>query len=177
MRELTFRGFLTQYVKQLAKQNTLNLSVLAAQAMHENPRLREPLILYAIFSGKQHTLYCMTVPVPYSELLVRYTAEEMTELLVTHSNALPTAFHKVWRSYQTRKNRLSADDHTKSLMRNKILRLQSAKHISNYRIYTDLKLNHGNINAWLKHGAAEKISLQSARRILHYVENCEARSA
>ena len=56
-------------------------------------------------------------------------------------------------------------------MRSKILRLQKAKQITNYRIYTDLKLNPGNTNAWLKHGSHEKISLNNARSILRYMED------
>jgi hypothetical protein len=44
------------------------------------------------------------------------------------------------------------------------------KNITNYRIYTDLKLNHGNINSWLKNGDCDKVSLETARRVLKYTE-------
>lgn len=43
--------------------------------------------------------------------------------------------------------------------------------VSNYRIYTDLKLNPGNLNAWLKHGDSSKVSLYTARKTLQYMEN------
>ena len=56
MRELTFRGFLTQYVKQLSAQETNSLYKLAAEASSNNPRLREPLFLYAVYSQKQDVL-------------------------------------------------------------------------------------------------------------------------
>lgn len=108
----------------------------------------------------------------YRRLVMLYTADEMTELLEQASALLPDGYHKVWRSYQSRKNRGQADDHTKELMRQKVKRLQEKNGVTNYRIYTDLKLNPGNLNAWLKHGDADKVSLDTARKTLRYVENC-----
>jgi hypothetical protein len=173
MRELTFKGFLTQYVKQLSKSDTNSLYKLAAEAGSDNPRLREPLLLYALYSGKQAVLLqAAKNPELHTEYhkMLTYSAEEMTQLLESGAALLPTEYHKVWRSFQSQKNRGQADDHTKELMRQKVRRLQSQCGVSNYRIYTDLKLNPGNVNAWLKHGVADKVSLDTARRTLRYVE-------
>ena len=41
----------------------------------------------------------------------------------------------------------------------------------------DLQLNPGNVNAWLKHGNSEKLSLNNARMMLRYVEQCASRRA
>ena len=174
MRELTFRGFLLQYVKQLSACGTADVAALTAEAANENPRLREPLTLYALFAGKQRSFLKAAADSDalsaHAALLRQCSAEEVFVLLSENSPRLPAEFHKVWRSYQAKKNRLTADNHTKTLMREKILTLQSQSGLSNYRIYTDLKLNPGNINAWLKYGAAEKISLSNARKVLHYVQ-------
>lgn len=102
---------------------------------------------------------------------MRYTADEMTQLLEQASPQVPAEYHKVWRSYMSRKNRGRADDYAKELMRQKVKRLQEKNGVTNYRIYTDLKLNPGNLNAWLKHGDSDKVSLDTARRTLRYVEN------
>lgn len=56
MRELTFRGFLTQYVRQLAVEETNSLYKLTAEASSNNPRLREPLFLYAVYTQKEKIL-------------------------------------------------------------------------------------------------------------------------
>ena len=56
MRELTFRGFLKQYVFSLSSLNTYGLYKLTAEAATTNPRLREPLFLYALFSDKSDVL-------------------------------------------------------------------------------------------------------------------------
>lgn len=104
-------------------------------------------------------------------MVTLYTADMMTELFEQASPKLPAEYHKVWRSYQSRRNKGQADEHTKELMRQKVKRLQAQKGVTNYRIYTDLKINPGNLNAWLKHGDGDKVSLETARRTLHYMEN------
>lgn len=178
MRELTFKGFLTQYVRQLAAEETNSLYKLAAEVSN-NPRLREPLLLYAVYTQKEKVLLQATkkpvLHAEYSRILSLYTLDTMTELLEQASPLLPAAYHKVWRSYQSRKNRGQADEHTKELMRQKVKRLQEKKGVTNYRVYTDLKLNPGNLNAWLKHGNGDKVSLETARRTLRYMENCSIR--
>lgn len=179
MRELTFRGFLTQYVKQLSAQETNSLYKLAAEASSNNPRLREPLFLYAVYSQKQAVLLQATkepeLRMEYHRLSSLYTAEGMTELFEQASPLLSAEYHKVWKSYQSRKNRGRADDHTKELMRQKVKRLQAKNGVTNYRIYTDLKLNPGNLNAWLKHGDGDKVSLETARMAVRYVEGFAVR--
>lgn len=174
MRELTFRGFLTQYVKQLSVQNTNSLYKLAAEASGDNPRLREPLLLFAMYTQKQDVLLNVTKDAAlhehYARLAAQFAAEQMTAMFEQASPDLPAEYHKVWRSYQSRKNRNQADNHTKELMRKKVKRLQEKNGVTNYRIYTDLKLNPGNLNAWLKHGDSDKVSLETARMTLHYVE-------
>lgn len=174
MRELTFKGFLTQYVKRLSYQGTGSLYKLAAEACSNNPRLQEPLLLYAMFSEKQDVLLMATKGSSlhdyYSGLVSQYLPEQMTTLLAEGSPLLAEEYHKVWRSYMSRKNRLQADNYTKELIREKVKRLQEKSGVSNYRIYTDLNLNPGNLNAWLKHGDGDKVSLDTARRTLQYVE-------
>ena len=175
MRNLTFKGYLTQYVRQLALEETNSLYKLAAEAGSNNPRLREPLFLYAVYSQKEKVLLQATkeptLYMEYRRMIDLYTLDVMTELLEQSSPLLPAEYHQVWRSYQSRKNRSQADEHTKELMRQKVKRLQEKKGVTTYRIYTDLKLNPGNLNAWLKHGDGGKVSLETARRTLRYVEN------
>lgn len=173
MRALTFKGFLTQYVRQLSHQNTLSLHKLSAEAASDNPRLREPLLLYAMFSGKLDLLLAVThesLLEYYTVLVSQYTVEQITSLLDKGSPLLAMEYHKVWHSYLNRRDQLQADNHTKALMRKKVQRLQQENGVTNYRIYTDLKLNPGNLNAWLKHGDGNKVSLDTARMALRYVE-------
>ena len=52
MRELTFPGFLKSYVRELSLSHSTGVRVLAREAAERNPRLREPLYLYALFTGQ-----------------------------------------------------------------------------------------------------------------------------
>ena len=51
-----------------------------------------------------------------------------------------------------------------------VIDLQKKK-LTNYRLYTDLKLNPGNVNAWLKHNDSSKMSLDCARQIYKYAKS------
>ena len=174
MRELTFRGFLTQYVRQLSKADTNSIFKLVREATGDNPRLKAPLLLYALYTGKQDILLRATrnthLYEDFSNLLNSFDTAVMTRHLESRSPLLPEEYHKVWKSYLSLKNKGTADDHTKELMRQKVLCLQAQKGVTNYRIYTDLKLNPGNLNAWLKHGYSDKVSLETARNTLRYME-------
>ena len=65
-----------------------------------------------------------------------------------------------------------ADDTTqKELIHRRVLELQKKKKLTNYRLYTDLKLNPGNVNAWLKHNDSSKMSLDCARQIYKYAKS------
>lgn len=50
MRQLTFTGFLKSYVKELSYSGTSAFRKLVAEAIEDNPRLKEPLLLYAHFT-------------------------------------------------------------------------------------------------------------------------------
>ena len=58
----------------------------------------------------------------------------------------------------------------KELMRKCILALQKDYRVTNY-LYTDLHLNPGNLNAWLKHSDSGKNSFISVRRLISYVQH------
>ena len=64
-----------------------------------------------------------------------------------------------------------ADNDTKELIHRRVLELHKKKKLTNYRLYTDLKLNPGNVNAWLKHNDFSKMSLDCARQIYKYVKS------
>jgi hypothetical protein len=174
VRELTFAGFLKQYVRSLSLYDTNGLYRLAAEAASDNPRLREPLFLYALFAGKERVLLAATkssgLRREYTGLLEQYNLETMEQALREGAPVLPEEYVKVYRSYLSVKNGKQKDYHTKALMRTRIVRLQQEKGISTYRVYTDLRLNHGNMNAFIKHGDCSKVSLEAARSAVSYLE-------
>ena len=175
MRELTFDGFLSRYVRELSMSGTNSISKLAREAAADNYRLREPLVLYALFSDNTALLQKNTENnVLYEQLntiLGQYNKMQMLQALKENDPDLPVEYRKVWRSYLAQKNRKETDAQTKELIRQRILSMQKEKGVSNYRIYKTLGLNPGNINDWLKNGASEKVSLDTARKAFEFVQS------
>jgi hypothetical protein len=177
LRKLTFIGFLKQYIRSLSFSETGSLYKLAEEASSDNPRLCEPLFLYALFSGKEKILLSAVKSTElrdeYSSLLELYDKQKMEQELMREDSVLPERYAKVYRSYLCVRNQQRNDAHTKSLMRDRILRLQNEKNVSNYRLYTDLRVNPGNMNAYIKHGDCSKISLKTARNAIDYMEHID----
>ena len=177
MRELTFVGFLSRYVRELSMSGTNSISKLASEAATDNYRLREPLLLYALFTDNrallQKSINSYALKEQYDAIFDHYSKAQMLQALKESDPALPAEYRKVWRSYLARKNRKETDAQTKELIRQRILSMQREKGISNYRIYKTLGLNPGNINDWLKNGAGEKVSLTTAQEALEHVQNAE----
>ena len=171
MRKLTFKGFLAVYVKKLSYSGSLNMSVIAQEAVESNHRLRAPLVLYAVLHGKsvllRKNLIELGSPDELLQMLDWLNEHDVEDLL--KQGRLPDEYLKVWNSYTIRRDRLKTDYELKSSMRKKIIELQKNKKCSNYRLYRDLKLNPGNINSWLKNGDGSKVSYQTAERIMAYV--------
>lgn len=176
MRKLTFEGFLKKYVAELAGVQTASVHKLADR-MAENPRLKEPLFLYALAFNKVELLLRYTansVAAEYEQHSNRYSLVQMLLLLEKQSPELPEGYLKVWRSYCSVRDAALADNDTKELIHRRVVEIQQKKHLTNYRIYADLKLNPGNVNAWLKHNDSSKMSLDCARQIYKYAKSYQA---
>ena len=173
VRKLTFEGFLKQYVTELSGVQTASIHKLA-NCLHENPRLKEPLYLYALVFDKVNLLLryakdpvCLA---EYERLSNRYSREQVLALLQNQSAELSEGYLKVWRSYCSVRDAALADNDTKELIHRRVVEIQQKKQLTNYRIYADLKLNPGNVNAWLKHNDSSKMSLDCARQIYKYAK-------
>lgn len=171
MRALTFKGFLTQYVKELSQTNSLNLKTLAREAEEGNFRLTAPLVLYALVTQKEASLYRALGSSATADEIRRdmqaFFGTNVEQRLL--SGKAPRDYTKVWEAFLVAKNAPERDQELKDAIRKKVLQLMQARNCTNYRIYTDLKLNPGNVNSWLKNGESSKVSCRNAERILNYV--------
>ena len=171
MRKLTFKGFLTQYVKKLSFSNTLSINRLADEALSGNYRLRAPLVLYAVKAEKTELLLGFLEKhedtLEMQRMLSVFSETAPEELFACSS--VPNEYLKVWNSFLVAQKAPARDQELKAAMRKKVLSLQAEKNCSNYRLYTDLKLNPGNINSWLKSGDCNKVSFRTAERVMDYI--------
>ena len=163
MRKLTLLGFLCEYVKSLSENPTLNIHSLTSEVYNGNYRLKEPLFLYCYYSNK-------------SDILLKYITDNDKQEYMTVSSAiennyqLPLDYMKVINSYKCRVGMKDNDNQIKSLMIDKIIKLKESKNISNYRIYTDLGINAGNFNDFLKNRNLNKLSLKKSREVYNYLQ-------
>ena len=173
MRTLTLKGFLKSYIIHLSDTHTCSICKLVKE-LQTNPRLKEPLLLYAYFTKIPDRMIENNSDFynEYQNLEKRLGKNrEETSSLLKQIEALSETYQKLISSYLYEKSKTIHDNATKLLMREKILELKREKGISNYRIQKDLGINYGNMNDFLKHGTVNKLSLKNVRKILEYVKN------
>ena len=136
--------------------------------------MREPLFLYALSIGKIDLLLRASAGYPvfsqYSELAKRYTWESLVNALEEMDTQLSWDYKKVYKSYRSRRDKNKTDSETKALMHKEIRHLQACKRVSNYRLYTDLRLSPSNTNAFLKNGNVNWFKIETIERMLDYLE-------
>lgn len=169
MRKLTIKGFIASYIEELSYSNTSSISKLVEE-LDKNPRLMEPLVLHAILSGMPQRV-CEKNPSFYTEYIQMCYKISDSAYILENKNELPERYRKVVEAYEYKAKRVENDNHTKLLMREKIIQIQFQKGITNYRIYTNLQLNPGNVNSFLKNGAANKLAIDVVRDMWTFVKN------
>lgn len=165
MRKLTLLGFLSGYVKTLSECKALNIHKLIQEVYNGNDRLREPLFMYCHCSNK-------------SSVLLKYLTDtdklefNNIELLLTNNknDELPIDYLKVINSYNRKARMKDNDNHIKALMLDKIIALKTQKSVSNYRIYTDLNINAGNFNDFVKNRNLNRLSTDKSREVYNYLQ-------
>jgi len=176
MRQLTFKGFLHQYVKELSFSRSNNIRSLVHEVPNGNYRLTEPLVLYALSVNKDDYLRRVAEDSFLLAEAFRFDGMnfEMVELLLEtdYSNrdgTIPRNYAKLYDSYVLARDRQQNENHSKMLLRDRINELRREKSISVYRVYTDLKLNHGCIHDYVKNGNVKGVGLNTAKQILDYL--------
>lgn len=191
MRELTFKGFLKEYIKYLGSTKTLSLYKLATIVLPESPRIAEPLYLYASITNQQERLIkLLSAEAPFqkdkvlgSNPIKHYldefkqldklfpSSEVLLQALEKKDHRILSRYQKVYDQYLVERDKNLRDRRYNAKIHKSISGLQSELGVSNYRLYKDLELNPGNINAYLKHGDSTKVSRKTANRLLSYLED------
>ena len=170
MRQLSLGGFLDKYIRELSGYERIDIAKMATDADTANPRLKEPLIVYASIKRPKATidkLFANTSLAQDYESYFSHNFEASEEFFST----LPDNYKKLYRSYLSVKNQKETERQLKELYRQKILKIKESCGITDYRICKKFSVNSGNLHSFLYQGKTENISLEKTRQIYEYVSN------
>lgn len=174
MRKLTFKSYLISECRKFSEYDGSSLYVFA-KLSESNARLKDALCLYLALYTQEKLKNRLLKKYDYLEsgcTKLMGLNEKNVEMFLKDKNL--TQFSTIYNNFLYVQNHKLHEDKIKTMMYNKILYLQSKKQITNYRVYKELKLNPGNINAFLKNGDMGKVSLDTVRRILSFVNEYPA---
>lgn len=169
MRELTLKGYLLSQLQTLSGVKSTSLYTFSHIA-EKNARLKDALCLYLVLFTEEKLLNRLVNKYRYLEA----PCSKLSELNQTnigsylHRDDL-SEYETIYKNYLYMRNKKAHDNKIKEMMFLRITETIKLKSITNYRIYTTLNLNPGNANAFLKNGDISKVSLDTTRRILQFV--------
>lgn len=166
---LTFKGFLRGYCRELTGLKTDNLSKLLAAVLDYAPAAAEAVMVFAAVQGKADYLAKLArgarLEEQYREFSEAVVADgDVPSCLEGHYAS--TRYEKVWLAYLSKKEAVVADRRVIALMREKTLASLAEAGVSVYALCKQLGLNRGNLYAYLNGGDASKVSRQTARRVM-----------
>ena len=160
---------------ELAGVDSFSLRKIAAAAQNEKHRLIEPLLLYATATGQTERLlgfvYKDDVRRSYENVLTFFEGIELEEAARDRQleGSIPREYGKFLASFRASYNRPETSKESKRMRWERSRALQLETGISTAEICHALGLNPGNVNAYLKHGDLDKVSLRTATAIMTYL--------
>jgi hypothetical protein len=135
--------------------------------------LRERLVLYAVATGQSARLASFL----YDERMIDELAAVERALQTVdldnpdglHRASLPPRYKKALDSFRAAYHAIDTRNESKRLRWERTVRLQKEKGISNAQIYQALGINAGNVNAYLKNGDIDRVTLDTATSIMKFL--------
>ena len=169
MREWTLKGYLLSQLQMFSDYDGVSLYAFSDMARND-ARLQDALCMYLMLYVDDSLR---------SRLMKKYAylqapCQSLAGLTVDNVESFFdcdqfSEYQTVYSNYCYLRDRGEKEDKLKRIMYQKIVERQREKNLTNYRIYTQLRLNPGNINAFLKNGDVSKVSLDTTRQILAFV--------
>lgn len=171
---ITFKGFLRLYCRELTNTESDNLSKLLKKTLKDCPSAAEALMLFAASQGKASYLVGLTkgtrLEKEYEDTNKKISKSRDLESFLQSTSA-PKRYKKVWNAYIAKRDAIQADRRVILLMRNKILDALQKTNLTIYEIGKNLNLNFGNLYAYINKGDATKVSRDTARIIMEFANN------
>lgn len=169
MRKLSLKSYLEKQMVTLSGLNSKSLYRFSALS-ENNARLKNTVVLYLMLFVKEDLKQHLLNKYPYlrsgCEKLDGITQDNVESFLADDTLS---EYRTIYENYLNTIGAHDNENRIKQMMYQRIVLLQKKKGISNYAVYKALKLNPGNANAFLKNGDVSKLSLDTVRRILGFV--------
>lgn len=169
MRKLSLKSYLEKQMVTLSGLNSKSLYRFSALS-EKNARLKNTVVLYLMLFVKEDLKRHLLNKYPYLssgyEKLSGITPENVESFLTDDPLS---EYRTIYENYMNTIGKQDNENRMKRIMYDRIVLLQQEKEITNYAVYKALNLNPGNANAFLKNGDVSKLSLDTVRRILEFV--------
>ncbi len=170
---LTFKGFLREYCRELTGLQTDDLRRLVYSCANASPAAAEAVMVFAAVQGKA-TYAASLAKGTWMEDSFKNFVNQIGETADVEAylttKAVPERYKKVLSAYHAKKYAIKADRRVISLMREPILAALEKSGTTIYSVCKQLKLNKGNVYAYLNKGDVSKVSRNTARRIMEFAE-------
>lgn len=166
---LTFKGFLRGYCRELTGLQTDNLKKLLSAVLNDAPAASEAVMVFAAAQGKAMYLSRLAEGTPYGDSYAKVAdgiGNSLSLEAFLAGDEAPERYRKVWLAYCARKDAAKTDRRVIALMRDKTLAAMRRTSRTAYGICKELGLNRGNVYAYLNGGDVTKVSRETARRIM-----------
>lgn len=173
---LTFRGWLLSYCQELTGLKTTSVKKFVSAVEGSAPHASAAVFLLAVEAGRVADLISRSSdPELFAEwesvsAMLPETPMGAEAFVRENYGDLPVRYRKVIDAYDTVAEERKNDEHAKALMAKKTVAALESAGKTRYRLCKDLKLNEGNVYAWLA-GDPSKVSRVTARRAWRYAES------
>lgn len=172
---LTFKGFLRAYCRELTGVESDSLRKLFAAVTADSPAAAEAVMVFAAQQEKAGYLARLAQG-SWAESGYRDFAEGLAscENLADYlqSDSVPQRYKKVWQAWEAQRDAIATDRRVISIMREKTQAALAQASTTPYAICRQLGLNKGNFYAYLNGGDMTKVSRATARRIMEAALAC-----
>lgn len=169
---LTFKGFLRSYSRELTGLETDNLKKLCLACVQDAPAAAEAVMVFAAAQGKEAYLVELSKDTwmydSYKQFVKSLGRFDLLEGFLSSKDA-PSRYRKVWQAYRAKKDAIKADRRVIKLMHGKTCKAIQESGLSVYSVCKALNLNIGNVYAYLNKGDVTKVSRDTAREIMRFV--------
>ena len=178
----TLEGYVRAQLKAKTGIDTASLRRLVPLAL-SNPELIELVFVFAQLRNKKYHLMSLVWGTPLEReyrAALRVMSEEGSLEAFLQSKRTPVEYRRIYTDFLHHPTKEAAQKKTdeKSIerLRQRTCKALEASGITRYRLCADLRLNAGNVYAYLA-GNTKKVSLETAQRICDYAYDALDRAA